>query len=304
MEKRGNEHWKRRWQTWRKRQRKAAAVRAEKIRTLGIIRYSRQAVTVALREWRIRLRTSQGYRRQVKVALFGFIMGLGLVMWQAGVFPVGNSYRLFARTDDGADQNISAQGGSLLGPALDRLAAYGAEHLGAYNLAEAYNLADLNAVSTASGQQDTGGEAARLEAAFANLPVVVDFSEMVWPITGEVVQAFGWYRDTATQEWQFHSRLRIQAGRDYASVRASLAGVVESVDVTGSGFSVLIRHSQGWTSLYSGLSDVSVKTGSIVAAGDAIGETGTEAENQSHLWFGLYQDGEAVDPQDYLYSPS
>lgn len=298
MEKRGKKHWRRRWEAWNKRRRQAAAVRAEKIRMHGIVRYCRQAVSKAWRQWVTRLRTSGHARMQVKLALFGLILGFGVVIWQAGLLPAGNTYRLFARSENVSEKNHSPQGGSLLGPAINRLAAYGVEHFGSL-----YNVADFNAVSAASGQQEQEDDGTKLAAAFANLPAVVDFSEMVWPITGDVLRGFGWYRDPITQEWQFHSGLLMRPGRDYAPVRASLAGVVEAIHITGDGYQVEIRHSEGWSSTYSGLHDVSVKTGSVVAAGDVIGEFGT-IDSQTTLWFGLYRDGEAVDPQDYLYTPA
>lgn len=298
MEKRGNQQWKQRWRAWQVRRRRAAAVRAERLRTLGFIGYSRQAAAKTFRGWRTRLRTPQA-RAQTKVALFGFIMGLGLVIWQAGLLPAGNAYRLFARSNEGTEEHIPAENRGLHEAALERFAALGAGHL------DAYHLTDLGAVSAASGQGNSpeDKEEAELVAAFASLPAVVDFSEMVWPITGDVSRSFGWYRDPATQEWVFHSALQLQPGRDHAAVRASLAGVVEAVDVAGSGYQVQIRHSQGWSSHYAGLSDVTVKTGSVVAAGDTIGEIGI-MDDQTSLGFGLYRDGEAVDPQGYLYSPS
>lgn len=289
MEKRGK------WKVWNQRRRQAAGVRSEKLRTHGLLRHYRQVVGKAWQRWAAYLRTSARSRRQVKVALFCFILGFGFVMWQTGRFPAGSDDRLLARSAN--EENASRQGGSLLGPAMQRLAAYGAEHLGGL-----YSLADLNAVSAASGQQEPDA-GQQLSAAFANLPAVVDFSEMVWPMTGEVIRGFGWYRDPVTHEWQFHAGLLMRPGRDHASVRASLSGVVEAIHVTGNGYQVTIRHSEGWSSTYSGLHDVSVKTGSVVAAGDVIGEVGT-IDGQSALWFGLYREGEAVDPQDYLYSPA
>ncbi len=281
-----------------RRRRQAAAVRAEKIREHGILGYCRQAVGKAWHQWSTRLRTSPQARMQVKLALFGLILGFGLVIWQTGRLPAGSNDRLLARSEHVPEENISLQGGSLLGPALHRLAAYGADHLGGL-----YNLADFNAVSAASDQQDDVDEAARLAAAFTNLPAVVDFSEMVWPVTGEVVRGFGWHRDPVTHEWQFHSGLLMRPGRDHASVRASLAGVVEAVHVAGNGYQVGIRHSEGWSSTYSGLHTVAVKTGAVVAAGDVIGEVGV-VDSETTLWFGLYRDGEAVNPLDYLYSPA
>src|SRR5690625_6669546 len=106
-------------------------------------------------------------------------MGLCLDIWQAGLMPAGNTYRLFARSNEGTEEHIPAENRGLHEAALERLAALGAGHL------DAYHLTDLGAVSAASGQGNSPGdkEEAELVAAFASLRAGGEFSEVGWPVT-------------------------------------------------------------------------------------------------------------------------
>ncbi|MGB3509830.1 MAG: M23 family metallopeptidase [Microcoleaceae cyanobacterium] len=101
-------------------------------------------------------------------------------------------------------------------------------------------------------------------------------------------------------------------GVDYAdyngaSVVAPAAGRVALVGLESQGFeihgnTVGIDHGQGVTSIFIHLSRVDVKEGDFVKAGQLIGGVGsTGASTGPHLHWGLYVNGQSVDPVPWRY---
>ena len=69
----------------------------------------------------------------------------------------------------------------------------------------------------------------------------------------------------------------------------------------GYGYSVIIKHTAGFTSRYAHLSKISVKKGQRVTKETTIGLVGaTGYATGSHLHLEVYSDGKNVDPQAYL----
>lgn len=69
----------------------------------------------------------------------------------------------------------------------------------------------------------------------------------------------------------------------------------------GYGYSVIIKHTAGFTSRYAHLSKINVKDGQIVTKETTIGLVGaTGYATGSHLHLEVYSDGKNVDPQAYL----
>jgi murein DD-endopeptidase MepM/ murein hydrolase activator NlpD len=68
------------------------------------------------------------------------------------------------------------------------------------------------------------------------------------------------------------------------------------------GLFVVIDHGSGVTSLYAHLASYDVKVGDRVNAGQRIGEVGRTGirKSGSHLHFGLFQNGDVLDPLDHL----
>ena len=87
-----------------------------------------------------------------------------------------------------------------------------------------------------------------------------------------------------------------------------MAGTVASVeDHPLMGTTVVIDHEGGYTTTYSNLqAKPTVQPGDLVTAGQIIGAVGTtaaaEAAQSPHLHFSVAQDGEAVDPGEFLKS--
>lgn len=133
-----------------------------------------------------------------------------------------------------------------------------------------------------------------------------------------ITQGFGeclpsvcqWYKDLGLKS---HNGLDFMVA--YVDCFASHDGTVfktlnSSNSSPTAGYGVYIRHNEGWWTLYFHLSEVSVKIGDIVKAGDLIGITGNTGKFTvgPHLHYSLYPAnpdynngwGGAIDPMPYF----
>lgn len=128
------------------------------------------------------------------------------------------------------------------------------------------------------------------------------------PLQGEVVAAYAMdslrYNQT-TRDWRVHS------GVDYAAqagtpVCAAADGEVYTVyEDDTMGFTVVLRHGEGYTTCYSSLGEnIPVKTGDKVKLGQPIGYVGDTALLESalgdHLCFRVLKNDVPVDPAEFL----
>jgi len=129
-----------------------------------------------------------------------------------------------------------------------------------------------------------------------------------WPVNGPVIAAFSveaLLYDETMLDWRTHDGLDL-AAEEGTRVLATAAGTVDKIyedDLMG--MTVVIDHGKGLSSLYANLSeDTEVAVGDEVYTGDIIGAVGRTAAAESgrdtHLHFALYQDGEPVNPEEYL----
>ena len=129
-----------------------------------------------------------------------------------------------------------------------------------------------------------------------------------WPVSGAVIVPFSLDAlsyDETMGDWRTHNGLDIAAELD-TRVLATAQGTVSAIyDDPLMGTTVVIEHGNGLTSLYANLTDTpSVQVGDSVYTGTIIGAVGdtapAESGRASHLHFAMYQDGQAVNPEDYL----
>ncbi len=120
-------------------------------------------------------------------------------------------------------------------------------------------------------------------------------SRIVWPANGEFSSPFG-YR------WG-----RLHAGIDIANdvgtpVRAAMAGRVTYTGwYSGYGYTVMIKHGQGYETLYGHLSDYVVENGQYVNTGQVIAYMGSTGNSTGpHLHFEVHINGEPVNPVNVL----
>lgn len=128
------------------------------------------------------------------------------------------------------------------------------------------------------------------------------------PVTGEIVKEFAKdklvYSNTLG-EWITHMGIDIKADKTTV-VKASAEGTIKSIkNDPRYGLTVVIEHSNGFTSVYSNLLTAEfVVEGEKVKQGQTIGTVGTtatfEISDEAHLHFEIKKDGENLDPELYI----
>lgn len=128
------------------------------------------------------------------------------------------------------------------------------------------------------------------------------------PVTGEIVKEFAKdklvYSNTLG-EWITHMGIDIKADKTTV-VKAAEEGTIKSIkNDPRYGLTVVIEHSNGFTSVYSNLLTAEfVVEGEKVKQGQTIGTVGTtatfEISDDAHLHFEIKKDGESLDPELYI----
>ncbi len=128
------------------------------------------------------------------------------------------------------------------------------------------------------------------------------------PVQGEII--FGYAVDkllysVTLDQWMTHPAVDIKADAG-TPVKCVFAGTVERVSKDDAlGYTVTVQHANGRTTVYGNLnSDVRVKVGDRLNAGDTIGTVGTSAISECalppHLHFAVLVDGSPKDPKKYV----
>jgi murein DD-endopeptidase MepM/ murein hydrolase activator NlpD len=116
-------------------------------------------------------------------------------------------------------------------------------------------------------------------------------------LQGRVTSEFGWRSDPITGAARFHRGIDIAAayGRE---VPAAADGTVAFAGTQGGyGNLVVVRHANGAETRYAHLSQLDVREGDEVRAGDVVGRVGqTGRATGPHLHFELREAGQPVDP--------
>jgi septal ring factor EnvC (AmiA/AmiB activator) len=125
-------------------------------------------------------------------------------------------------------------------------------------------------------------------------------TEMVWPVSGELVQRFG----EADHSGRPNQGLTLQA-MPKGIVVAPFDGRVDYVGpFRGYGLILIIRHGGGYHSLLAGLGRVDVTAGQWILAGEPVGSlSDADSKNAGATFYlELRRDGRPVDPQSRLAS--
>lgn len=141
----------------------------------------------------------------------------------------------------------------------------------------------------------------------------VDESGIVWVIPcsyTRVSSAFGWRVHPVHKDWRHHNGVDLSArckmkkdGTTDSPILATRSGVVVTAKWSDSaGWYVTIDHLDGYRSTYMHMCcKPFVKVGDVVGAGQTIGCIGTTGTSTGdHLHFGIYKDGEPVNPMEYI----
>ena len=133
-------------------------------------------------------------------------------------------------------------------------------------------------------------------------PVVIVSARIFdWPMTGRITSGYGYRRSPFTRGRSFHDGMDIAAPQG-TSIMAAMAGRVESVGYDNVyGNFVIIRHTDGYKTLYGHMETSAVRSGTYVDTDTVIGYVGNTGQSTGyHLHFTVYKDGSSINPRSVL----
>jgi len=168
--------------------------------------------------------------------------------------------------------------------------------LSAADLAEFNDISDPNRIKAGQRLAIPVGSAVSVPAmASSQQP------QFIWPVSGSISSYYGWRDHPITKVRHFHGGIDIAAPQGTV-VRAAAAGVVIRAEWMGDyGYGVVIDHGGGYTTWYGHNSQLLVKKGDTVKAGQAIARVGsTGLTTGPHLDFRIKYNDETTNPLDLL----
>jgi murein DD-endopeptidase MepM/ murein hydrolase activator NlpD len=127
------------------------------------------------------------------------------------------------------------------------------------------------------------------------------------PVSGQTIMDYAMdclsYNPT-TRDWRVHNGIDIaaEAGTPVCAAAAGTVYTVYEDDTMGT--TVVIRHEDGYVTVYSSMESADVAAGDTVTLGQAIGKVGNtallESEVGDHLHFAVSHNDEAMDPNEFL----
>ncbi len=121
-----------------------------------------------------------------------------------------------------------------------------------------------------------------------------------WPVSGFVSQKFGRQQHPVLKGIVIQNdgvNIQTKQGEDVHSI---FNGEVSAVAFTpGIGSTVIIKHGEYFT-VYTGLKEISVKKGQVVATNQELGKVLSNSEGISELRFQIRKNFDALDPQEWL----
>ncbi|HEY0883047.1 MAG TPA: M23 family metallopeptidase [Archangium sp.] len=127
-----------------------------------------------------------------------------------------------------------------------------------------------------------------------------------WPVSPLVVSSpYGRRVHPIAGELRFHAGIDLEAPLETPVLAAESGTVVFSDWNGGHGNQIELQHDPHWSTRYSHLEQLLVKPGASVKKGQVIGLAGaTGMATGPHVHFELRRDGDALDPEAFLRTPS
>ena len=125
----------------------------------------------------------------------------------------------------------------------------------------------------------------------------------IYPAKGDLSSPFGMRNDPFTGVRRMHYGIDI-ANAEGTPIISAREGTVIAVgySIRSYGNYVIIKHGQGFQTVYGHLSTISVSNGSYVRQGQVLGKMGNTGRSTGpHLHFGVYRYQNPVDPLEYLF---
>ena len=131
--------------------------------------------------------------------------------------------------------------------------------------------------------------------------VITGNGAISFPVDGEITSLFGYRMHPILGYQKFHSGLDFGADSG-TTIRAAAAGVVIFADWYGGyGYTVIVDHGGGITTLYGHSEGFYIASGQAVQKGQPIAAVGsTGLSTGPHLHFEVRKDGEPIDPAQFL----
>ena len=124
---------------------------------------------------------------------------------------------------------------------------------------------------------------------------------MQWPVRGPITSPYGWRVHPIFGTQKFHSGLDIASDYGVPVAAADEGVVITSGWLGGYGYTVIIDHGAGLTTLYAHNSELHVRNGDTVFKGQTIALIGSTGYSTGpHCHFEVRQHGETVSPLNYL----
>lgn len=123
----------------------------------------------------------------------------------------------------------------------------------------------------------------------------------IWPVTGTITSYFGMRPDPFTGVWRNHSGMDIAASTG-TPIKAAEDGIVlHSGWIDGYGYTIILDHGGGISTLYAHASKLVAQAGQSVRRGETVALVGSTGYSTGpHLHFEVRLNGTRVEPLDYL----
>jgi murein DD-endopeptidase MepM/ murein hydrolase activator NlpD len=127
---------------------------------------------------------------------------------------------------------------------------------------------------------------------------------MITPVSGRLTSGYGWREDPVKPvagEKRFHRGADF-IGKVGDPIKAAMKGTVQHIDNNPNlGNFIILKHDDGYQTLYAHLSAFTVKVGEAVKQGDEIGKIGnTGYTTGPHLHLEAFRNGNRIDPLDLI----
>ncbi len=135
-----------------------------------------------------------------------------------------------------------------------------------------------------------------------HLKEVIAFIPLGKPVSGGLSSNYGYRKDPFSKTKEFHAGVDFK-GHVGDTIIATADGVVKKTRNAKGGYGkhVVIKHKNGYETLYGHLSKISVTKNQKIKAGDKIGELGSTGRSTGpHLHYEIIRYGKRVNPGRYI----
>lgn len=143
----------------------------------------------------------------------------------------------------------------------------------------------------------------QMQASSSSTAVYTGSGKFTWPVpsSSRISSEFGYRTSPISGKSEFHNGLDIPASYGSAIVAAEAGTVTYAAWMNGYGYTIIIDHGSGLTTLYGHNSSLVVSKGQKVSRGQQVakcGSTGWSTGNHCH--FTVSKNGTAVNPHNYV----